>query len=84
MHCHYRKKTAVKISGSVQERFSLSLLQNKDTCDNFDCYKYTLVGKGAEGTLRDHVSLYRKARLARSEPFLAHLCLGSDRESVVP
>lgn len=78
------KNPAVKISGRGQERFSLSLLWNKDTCDNFDWYKQILVGKWAEGTLRDHLCLYHKGRFARSDQFLANLCLNSDRESVAP
>lgn len=56
MHCS-REKTAGKIPGSVQGRFSPSLLWDKDPCDTFDWYKYVLVGKGPEGTLRDHLSL---------------------------
>lgn len=75
-------KPAVKIS--VLERFSLSILWNKDTCDEFGQYKYILVGKGTERTLRDHLSLYHKAGFARSVPLLTSLCLNSAKESVAP
>lgn len=63
-------KPAVKISGRAQERFSLSFLWNKYTFDHFHWHKYRPVEKGAERTMRDDLSLYPKARFARSEPFL--------------
>lgn len=62
----------------TKKRFSLSFLWNKHTFDHFDWYKYRPVEKGAKRTLRDDLSLYPKARFARSEPFLVTV------ESVTP
>lgn len=63
-------KPAVKISGRAQERSSLSFLWNKYTFDHFHWHKYRPIEKGAERTVRDDLSLYPKARFARSEPFV--------------